>query len=331
MHLLDQALELCIQGNAEDAEKILRSYPDQNDARVIFNLGWHEIRRGNLKTGLQMMDAGRFINCFGSPRIPGVIWRDEDLTNKTLLLRLEGGLGDQIINFRFAEDFKRMGARVVISCSPEIKSLFNNHGFVCISEDGIKNLHYDYWVPSMSAAHVLNYEHNTLCGKPYLKAQKKNLYGKPGTLKVGIRWAGNPRFEHEQHRKFDPTQLFDLYKLPNITMYSLQRDKDLIDGLPFADLKDQMHDWDATASILSGLDLVISSCTSVAHCAAALGIETWVIVPVLPYYLWAVPGNKSAWYDSVKIFRQEKYGDWDRPLKNIRHELENKCNLACAA
>jgi len=150
-------------------------------------------------------------------------------------------------------------------------------------------------------------------------------------MRVGLRWAGSPEFEHQQHRVFDPAPLFDLHKLPGVTLYSLQRDDNLVDGLPFADLRDQIKTWEDTASIVAGLDLVITSCTSIAHLAAALGIETWVIVPVLPYYVWAVPGERSDWYDSVRLFRQTTYGDWSAPLIAVSQALKEHLALKEAA
>ncbi len=331
IHPLDMALAACINGHPEVSEDILRSYPEQDDARIVFNLGWHEMRHGNLKKGLQMMDAGRFINCFGLPRLEGEIWRDQDLTNKTLLFRCENGLGDQIMNFRFAKDFQHKGARVVVSCAPELMPLFSRHGFVCLDNGATSYIHYDYWVPSMSAAHILGYDTDTFPGQPYLTAEPKRLYSKPGTLKVGIRWAGNPQFEHEQHRRFDPQPLIDLHEMSGVTLYSLQRDDNLVDGLPFADLRDQMKTFEDTASIIQGLDLVITSCTSIAHLSAALGKETWILVPVMPYYAWAGNKSSSVWYNSVTIFRQESYGNWDSAHFQVRGALEKKLTVRVAA
>ena len=329
-HPLDLALSAAINGYPDISEDILRAQP-QDDARVIFNLGWHEMRHGRLASGLQMMDAGRFLSCFGLPRIPGPIWHGESLEGKTLLFRCEGGYGDQVLNFRFARDFAERGARVVISCSPTLKPLFARHGYVCADNESVSGLHYDYWVPAMSAAHILNYDQDTMSGKPYLTAEPRTLYAKPGTLRVGLRWAGSPEFEHQQHRLFDPAPLFDLHTLPGVTLYSIQRDENLVDGLPFADLRDQLKSWEDTASIIAGLDLVITSCTSVAHLSAALGVETWVIVPILPYYVWAVPGDKSVWYDSVRIFRQTTYGDWSAPLAAVALALQERMERKKAA
>lgn len=330
-HSINVALTACVNGYPGISEDILRSYPNQNDPRIIFNLGWHEMRHGNLKKGLAMLDAGRLINVFGSPAIPGVLWKDENLTGKTVLFRSEGGFGDQIINFRFAKDFKEKGANVIVSCSEVVAKLFARHGHICIDERAIPYAYYDYWVPGMSAAHMLGYDTHNFPSQPYLTATPRVLHAKLNTLRVGIRWAGNPHFEHEQHRKFDPAPLIALHQLEGVTFYSLQRDNDLVDNLPFADLRNHLNNFDDTASIIQGLDLVITSCTSVAHLSAALGKETWVIVPVLPYYTWAVPGIKSIWYDTVTLFRQEKYGDWEAPISKIKTALEEKTKLKMAA
>jgi hypothetical protein len=330
MHPLDQALEYCIKGKPEESEKILRTL--EQDPPVLFNLGWHEMRLGNLYKGFDGMNMGRFINVFGSPPIPGPIWRDQPLEGKTLLFRSEGGLGDEIANFRFAQEFKDKGAQVIVAGHPSLLPTFARHGFPCVTNLVAEQsgAYYDYWVPGMSAAYVLEHEFNTLSGKPYLTADPVPLAKKPGTLKVGIRWSGNPKFEHEQHRRFDPQPLIDLHKTEGVTFYSFQRDEDLR-NVPFDDLQSDLKTWEDTASHLVSMDLVITSCTSVAHMSAALGIETWIIVPILPYYTWAVPGNKSAWYDSVTLFRQTEYGKWDDVFDRIKLALEQRVKLKEAA
>jgi hypothetical protein len=318
---LDIALNYAINGFPEKSEDILRNQP-QDDLRVLFNLGWHEMRHGNLKKGFEHFNYGRYINVFGLPAVPGKIWKDEPLENKTLLFRSEGGYGDQILNFRFAKKFQEMDARVIVSCASELKTLFSRHGFVCIDNEIVTGVYYDYWIPAMSAPFILNMEYDELDESPFLFPEnKKKLFSKNKSLKVGIRWSGNPQFEDEQHRRFPPELMINLSETPNTTFYSLQRDENCIDGLPFADMREQMKTWDDTANIISGLDLVITSCTSIAHLAGAIGIPTWIVTPIMPYYTWAVPGEKTAWYDSVRLFRQTKYGEWDDVFDNIQIEL----------
>lgn len=321
IHPLDVALQCNINGNPNMGEDILRNQP-QDDLRVLFNLGWHEMRHGNLKKGFEHLNYGRYINVFGLPAIPGKIWKDEELKNKTLLFRCEGGYGDQILNFRFAKVFQEMGARILISCAEELKELFSRHGFICIDNDSVNSAYYDYWIPAMSAAYILGLEFEDLDGTPYIFSKSPTkLFSKKDTLKVGIRWSGNPEFEDEQHRRFPPELMINLHEISNTTFYSLQKDENCINGLPFADMREQMKTWDDTVNIIAGLDLVITSCTSVAHLSGAMGIPTWVVTPIMPYYTWSVPGEKSAWYDSIRLFRQTKYGEWGDVFQNVRKEL----------
>jgi hypothetical protein len=275
-----------------------------------------------MKKAFEHFNYGRFIDVFGLPPIPGKIWKDEPLENKTLLFRCEGGYGDQILNFRFAKKFEEMGARVLVSCSKELRELFSRHGFITIDNSVVSGVYYDYWIPAMSAAYILNLEYNDLDGSPFLfPKEKRNLFSKKGNLKVGIRWSGSPDFEDEQHRRFPPELMIDLHNIPNTTFYSLQKDENCIDGLPFGDMREQMKTWDDTANIIADCDLIISSCTSVAHLSAAMGIPTWVATPIMPYYTWAVPGTASNWYNSVRLFRQKKYGEWENVFDEIRTEL----------
>lgn len=325
-HPLNVALSYAINGQSDLSEEILRSQP-HDDIRVLFNLGWHEMRHGNMIKAFEHFNYGRFINVFGLPPVAGKLWAGELLIDKVVLFRCEGGFGDQILNFRFAKYFQNMGAKVIVSCAPELKEIFSRNGFICVDNEVVAGVYYDYWIPAMSAPYMLNIEYSDLDGSPYMLPKiKRQLYAKEDTLKVGVRWSGSPTFEHEQHRRFDSNLMIDLHTVPNTTFYSLQRDDNLIDGLPFGDLREQMDSWESTANIIAGLDLVITSCTSIAHLSGALGIPTWIVVPVLPYYTWAVPGNKSKWYDSVTLFRQTRYSDWSEPFLNIRSELEIKAN-----
>jgi len=332
----DVALEASIQGYPDVAEDLLRKklkeQPD--DPRILFNLGWHDLRHGKFQQGFDGMNVGRFLNVFGSEALAGQMYHPSfPLEGKVLLFRSEGGLGDEIMNLRFARDFEARGARVIVACSAHLMSFFASNGFLTVANEVANHnkVHYDYWVPAMSAAYILGHEYDSLDGRAFLDAPTRNMYEKPGTMKVGIRWSGNPKFEHEQHRRFDPQPLIDMHTVPGTTFYSLQRDEDTREFLPFGDLKDQLQTWNDTASIIKSLDLVITSCTSVAHCAAALGVETWIITPILPYYCWAMPGDKSAWYNSVRLFRQTEYGNWDQPLSDVRKALEERTQLKLAA
>ncbi len=332
--LLDQQLEANLHGNFEEGWRIAQILERErpNDNRAAFNRGWHYLARGDLQKGMDLMDRGRYEGVFGSPplKTEKPIWDGKaSLVGKTLLLRGEGGFGDEIIHARFAKSFAERGARVILACSPELASLLARVEGVSevVSRVVPEHLLFDYWVPAMSAARILGFAYETLPSAPYIFAreEKKNEHALSGVHKIGIRWSGNPRFEHEQHRRFPAEPLFELRHGKDVTLYSLQRDYDLRD-LPegIVDLEKKLSTWEDTAGVIANLDLVITSCTSIAHLAAAMGKETWVIVPVLPYYIWAQPGERSAWYPNVRLFRQERFGEWEAPLVNVARAFEEK-------
>ena len=53
-----------------------------------------------------------------------------------------------------------------------------------------------------------------------------------------------------------------------------------------------------------------------------MGKPTWVIVPILPYHVWAYGGDHSPWYqNTTKVFRQTKFGDWTDTFEKVGKEL----------
>ena len=136
--------------------------------------------------------------------------------------------------------------------------------------------------------------------------------------KIGVKWSGNPQFEHEQHRAFDPELMWDVVE--GFDCISLQKDGDSPDWME----KPTLDTWINTRKQVSRCDLVITSCTGVAHLSAAMGIETWIVVPILPYYLWVLPGETTPHYDSVTLFRQTKAKCWKEPFWNLKKALRKK-------
>ena len=312
--LLDTQLALSLRGefkkSAEISDRLLKERPNCN--RVAFNAGWHALRSGNLLEGHTLLDRGRLEEVFGNRNIGSVkpVWQGEE---GTVLLNLEGGLGDQIKSYRFAFDLKERGNRVIISCSPSLAPIFAEK-FPVVEHRAACGTYHDYWLPSMSAIIPFGYEYKDLRGAPYIPRTASAIPGR-----IGIRWRGNPQFEHEQYRIFPPDYLFDIVKGSDCV--SLQRDED--ENLrPKWMKKCDLSTWQNTREEISKCELIISSCTSVAHFAAAMGVQTWIIVPLLSYYVWALPGRKTPYYDSVTLFRQEKYDDWCAPFEKVKEELK---------
>lgn len=322
-HPLDRQLEAGLRGDfdlgAKIAEQLALETPECH--RAAFNRAWYEMRQGKLLDGLKLLDRGRWIQVFGDKPLPSQkpIYRNEDLMGKHLLLCGEGGLGDEIINVRFAKDFADKGAKVTVSCDPSLKSIFARVPGVSsvVGHQSAPDVYHDYWVPAMSAARILEKDYQDLSGHSYLcvdedhrqkwqtEFQKRPRESRP---RIGLRFYGNPKFEHEQFRRFPSEALIES-----------------LEGRPWLNLQKEsnpeLQSWEDTLAAMDNLDLVITSCTSVAHASAALGKKTWVLVPLLPYYVWALPGPRSPWYDSVTLFRQTQFGTWDQVFGQVSSEL----------
>lgn len=330
--LLDEQVSAGLRGDFERgweiAQDLARTSPECH--RAAFNRAWYEMSKGFLLKGLELLDRGRWEKVFGDPPLPTrkPIYRNENLQGKHLLLCCEGGYGDEIINVRFAADFHQRGAKVTVTCDESLKSVFARVPGVSsvASHPAAPYVYHDFWVPAMSAAHVLGYEYENLTGKAYLSVdssyrakwseffERSFAPGKhsPKRPRIGLRFYGNPAFEHEQYRRFPREDLIRALK-----------------GQPWIDLQKEetslaLDTWEDTLAVIEQLDLVITSCTSVAHASAALGKETWILVPILPYYIWALPGESSPWYHSVRLFRQDKFGDWSSTFQRLGKALQER-------
>jgi hypothetical protein len=336
MHLIDQQLNLMIRGRFEDgwkiAEELERTTPD--DPRAKFNRGWFLIHQGKFQEGFQCLEYGRPLNVYGSGKLntDKPIWDQSSLDGKKVILNLEAGYGDNIISARFATEIWRRGGECILCCDKSLHSLFYRIPGVskCITLDEVQSTPHDFWIPGFSASWLFGHEYDTMPNEPYLSAKRESVDmwktivtgDKP---KIGIRWSGNPKFEHQQFRVFPAEKLINLHEQnEHLKFYSLQRDSDTRE-LPeeITDLQHILISWEDTAACIENLDLVITSCTSVAHLAAAMGKPTWVIVPLLPYHIWAYGDEHSPWYpETTRIFRQTKFGKWDDTFEKIAEELQ---------
>lgn len=336
---LDYQLMLAVQGKTEQAWKVVKELeqeePENN--RAAFNRGWFYLAKGELSKGLTLLEKGRALNAWGNEGQMGEMFSarwdgKQDLKDKFVLIYMEGGHGDEILNVRFVKQIIDKGAKVIIACRPTLAPLFARiEGVSAVAQvDILRGVWHDYYIPSFSLAHLLGCEYEDLKGESYITPNDRCVkrfsnYIKKDGFKVGIRWGGNPEFEYQQMRAFPFKGFYDAVNQEGVDLYSLQlSDASHIDVSKYniTDLEEHLTDWEQTAGAIANLDLVITSCTSIAHLSAAMGKETWVIVPTMPYYVWAVPGSKSSWYDSVNLIRQEEFGNWDKPFTKVKQELE---------
>lgn len=344
MHKIDQELNMMIRGEFDDAWKVCQMLEEEDpyDLRHRFNRGWFLIQQGKFQEGFQSLEAGRYLNVYGSPQLPTAktIWNGEDLNGKVVIINLEAGYGDQIISARFATEVHKLGGKAILCCHPDLHSIFSRIPGVarCITLNDVRYTRHDYWIPGFSCSWLFGHEVHNMPNQPYLTPLQesvkvwKNITNVDEKIKVGIRWSGNPKFEHQQFRIFPTEPMFSLSRYKDIRLFSFQRDHDLRE-LPedIIDLQHLLISWEDTLAALANMDLVITSCTSIAHASAAMGKDTWVIVPILPYHIWtygAPHTTTSPWYqDNTRIFRQSKFSNWDQTFDDLKRAFVERYNL----
>jgi hypothetical protein len=321
-HDIDLQLDAAIKGDFAEAwrlaEKLEKEEP--NNPRAIFNRGWYYLRQNQVQKGYQLMDAGRVVGVFGNskPNLSTPHW--DGKSKGIVLLYLEGGLGDQIHQVRYAKNIAQRGCKVIVACAGSLCSLFADVEGVSsvVQHEAAPGVHHNYWVAGMSAVVPLGFELSDLDGSAYI-SKPTSITG--SKKRIGLRWQGNPDFENDHHKLFPFELMFSAIKDVDAEFISLQRDATIKKSCPNWVKTVPLDTWENTRKAIASCDLVISACTSVSHLSGAMGIPTWVILPVLPYFLYAKEGNKTPYYDSFTLFRQEQYGEWKAPFNKITQSL----------
>lgn len=258
---------------------------------------------------------------------------------KTLVIRGEQGIGDEISFASVHMDALKRTENIVIECDARLEGLFRRSFPVPVV--GTRFQPEVPWAGRIAIdAHVLS---GSLCkyfrnrdeefsGKPYLVAdserriQWRALLDSMGTKpKIGIAWTGGRHATNASRRSLGLEALLPILR-QDATFISLQYRDPRMEIKEFEDAHGiKVHHWaraaeavdyDETAALVAELDLVISVQTAVVHLAGALGKECWVLVPSKPHWRYGMHGDTMPWYDSVKLFRQ-RGGDWGEIINHV--------------
>jgi hypothetical protein len=167
-----------------------------------------------------------------------------------------------------------------------------------------------------------------------VKQWHKDLHALGG-FKVGIAWQANPSHDRTRRRSAPLTVFAPLAQVPGITLVSLQKGagtEQLVSKnlFPIVNLSDRLDEaagpFMDTAAVMKNLDLVVTIDSAVAHLAGGLGIPVWVALPSFPDWRWLQHGEQSAWYPTMRLFRQTAAGDWSSVFQRMASELNKQLN-----
>lgn len=276
------------------------------------------------------------------------LWKNEDINGKTVLLHAGQGLGDTVHFLRFAKSAKERGAHVICTVQEPLIPLVSRCDFIdtlISTKDGTAHKGQEA-VPDLHASLLgvpmaLNMSVDAVPAEPYLEAdpdlveywQKKLKQDK--SFRVGLCWSTEPRLETEKPTPFRKSivlkDLYPLSTIQGIQFYSLQKDVGLeqIKKLPqgfvvhtFGPDFDEAHGrFMDTGALIKNMDLIITTDTSIAHVAGALGARVWLLIPKPADWRWMTDEHKTVWYPNMRLFRQKTSGDWNSVIEQVKHEL----------
>ena len=152
---------------------------------------------------------------------------------------------------------------------------------------------------------------------------------------IGITWSGGLRHSGQRFRTTGLDQMTAIMRSVDAHWVSLQYkdasaeiaafraknpDIDLVQ-YPFATLT---NDYDNTAALVAEVDMVVTVQTAVVHLCGAIGKECWALVPKTSQWRYFLEGERTIWYESVRLFRQKTLGDWSVPMSVLTGRLRKR-------
>jgi tetratricopeptide (TPR) repeat protein len=317
-------------------EAALRLRPDFPLAHKNRGMAW--LRMGDFERGWPEYEW-RW-RCDDSPprQFSQPMWDGSSPEGRTILLHAEQGLGDTLQFIRYAPLVHQRGGRVLLECqSPLMLLLAQAAGVDALIERGQPLPEFDIHAPLLSLPGIFRTTLETIPAQvPYLQVDPervqhwhRELAGLDG-FTVGINWQGNPKFRGDRYRSIPLAHFEPLARIPGIRLISLQYGPGTeqltavggrfeVTQLP-ADA-DSARAFVDTAAIMRNLDLIITSDTSTAHLAGALGLRVWTAIPFSADWRWLLAREDSPWYPTMRLFRPSRPVGWEELFQRIAAEL----------
>ncbi|HYD64541.1 tetratricopeptide repeat protein [Azospirillum sp.] len=308
-----------------------------DDARHHYGRAFCRLLAGDLAGGFAEYAWRTRAPDFTSPRrvFDRPVWDGRPLPGGTILLHAEQGFGDTLQFARYARRVAERVPRVIVEAQPELADLLATlDGVERVVVEGSPPPEVDAVCPIPELPRLFG---TTLAGIPaeipYLtpdparRAVWRQRLDRIRDRRVGLVWAGRPTHPNDHNRSLTLSALAPLGRVPGVVFVSLQKgpaaDQTRLPppGMALWDAGSELADFADTAAVLATLDLVITVDTAVAHLAGAMGVPTWVLLPVAPDWRWLLGRDDSPWYPSLRLYRQTAWGDWPGVVARVRDDL----------
>jgi len=265
-------------------------------------------------------------------------WSGENLEGKSIAIYGDAAFGDLLQFSRFIPQLIERRARVILLVPRQFNKVVEamQLGVSIRSDlDGTA----DYRCELMSLPFLFQARAETIPpqsriapDQPRIAKWKARL--SPDRLNVGICWQGNPERNIDKGRSIALAEFEPLARIPGVRLFSLQKKHGLeqLEVLPDEmvvetfgpDFDEGPDSFVDTAAVMASLDLIVTSDTSVAHLAAAIGRPTWIALRYAPEWRWLLGRQDSPWYPTVRLFRQQQPGRWGAVFDDLARALSKE-------
>lgn len=267
-------------------------------------------------------------------------WDGSPLDGRRILLYAEQGLGDTIQFVRYARPVQERGGVVILECQPALRRLLAGcPGVDRLVPHGAPLPEFNVRARLMGLPEVLDGPAGRPpADVPYLRAEPerqrrwRRQLGEAPAFSVGIIWQGNPNYPLDRERSAPLARFAPLAGVQGVSLFSLQKgsgtEQLAAAGFPVTDLGGRLDRGPEafldTAAVLVNLNLVVTVDTAVAHLAGALGVPVWLALPVAAHWRWGLEAERTAWYPTIRLFRQTAPGDWEGVFARMAESLRRQ-------
>lgn len=274
-------------------------------------------------------------------------WSGGPVRGARLLLWCEQGIGDQVMFLTLVPHLLRAGASVSLVLEDRLIDLsrrwFPQAGIIREREilgQPVLGRPVDAWTFLGDLPGQLDLfcggeaapEHTLAPDPGRAAALRRGLLDRhPGQRLVGITWrsispiTGPPR-------TIAPALWRPVLAVPGCAFVSLQygavpADADAFRQATghcpdFAHGVQPMTDLDGLVALIDAVDLVVCPTNSTVHFAGAMGKPGWILLQNRADWRWGIRSDRSRWYPSLRLYRQQLPGDWSPVMAAVARDLE---------
>ena len=254
------------------------------------------------------------------PRDVQMVWDGSPVDGRRVLVRCYHGLGDTIQFIRYARVLRPRVARLVVWTQPELIPLLASVEGVDEAlplHEGDPDVPSDVTAEIMELPYLLRTTVATIPARvPYVDVAPASLDRTSGPA-VGIVWRAG---DWAPDRSIPFAALDSLRQAP-VTWYVLQGRPGLAERPADFGIAAGTDDLVEAARAVRGLDLLITIDSMPAHLAGALGTPVWTLLCADADWRWMERRDDSPWYPTMRLFRQDRQGDWGPVVDRVTAAL----------